>query len=104
MVRRRRINFIVNPVGSGIINLILHYPRTHSSNIAVFHHSNCERSELICAFKLSNLGQPLWLIMRFSAIYRGWKLPVACGRFQNQYLPEGDRAPMYCQPEKFVRP
>jgi len=37
---------IVNPVDGGTINPTLHYPRTHSSTIPVFHHSNCERSEL----------------------------------------------------------
>jgi hypothetical protein len=39
-------NFIANPVGGGTINPTLHYPRTHYSYIPVFHHSNCERSEL----------------------------------------------------------
>ncbi len=41
-------NFIVNPVGGETINPTLHYPRTHYSTIPVFHHSNCERSELTC--------------------------------------------------------
>jgi hypothetical protein len=31
MVRRRRINFIVNPAGGGTINPTLHYPKTHYS-------------------------------------------------------------------------
>ncbi len=39
-------NFIVNPVGGETINPTLNYPRTHYSTIPVFHHSNCERSEL----------------------------------------------------------
>jgi hypothetical protein len=38
--------FIVNPVDDGAINPTLHYPRTHYSTFPVFHHSNCERSEL----------------------------------------------------------
>ena len=55
MVERWNIGFqknlspfypIANPVGGGTINPTLHYPRTHYSNIPVFHHSNCERSEL----------------------------------------------------------
>jgi hypothetical protein len=39
-------NFIVNPAGGGTINPTLHYPKTHYSTIPLFHHSNCERSEL----------------------------------------------------------
>jgi hypothetical protein len=39
-------NLIVNPVGGGTINPTLHYPKTHYSITPVFHHSNCERSEL----------------------------------------------------------
>ena len=38
--------FIVNPAGGGTINPTLHHPRTHYSTIPLFHHSNCERSEL----------------------------------------------------------
>jgi hypothetical protein len=38
--------FFVHPVGGGIINPTLHYPRTHYSTIPVFHHSNYERSKL----------------------------------------------------------
>jgi len=41
-------NFIVNPAGGGTINPTLHQPRTHYSTIPLFHHSNCERSELTC--------------------------------------------------------
>ena len=41
-------NFIVNPAGGGAINPTLHYPRAHHSTIPLFHHSNCERSELTC--------------------------------------------------------
>jgi hypothetical protein len=40
MVRRRRINFIVNPAGGGTINPTLHYHRTHYSTIPAFQHSN----------------------------------------------------------------
>jgi hypothetical protein len=32
-----------------IIKPSSHYPRTHCSDIPVFHHSNCERSELRAA-------------------------------------------------------
>jgi hypothetical protein len=39
-------NFSVNPVGGGTINPTLHHPRPHYSTIPLFHHSNCERSEL----------------------------------------------------------
>ena len=61
-------NFIVNPVGGGTITPTWHYPlrarfparrayrpegrlydseaKTHYSTVPVFHHSNCERSEL----------------------------------------------------------
>jgi hypothetical protein len=41
-------NFILNPAGGGTINPRLHYPKTHYSTIPLFHHSNCERSELTC--------------------------------------------------------
>jgi len=47
-------NFIVNPAGGGTINPTLHYPRTHYSTIPLFHHSNCERSELSSNQKLSS--------------------------------------------------
>ena len=58
-------NFIVNPVGGGTINPTLHYPlrgaepeaRTHYSTIPVFHHSNCERSELTCYITGQDCGQ-----------------------------------------------
>jgi hypothetical protein len=39
-------NFIVNPAGGGTINPTLHHPKTHYATIPLFHHSNCERSEL----------------------------------------------------------
>jgi hypothetical protein len=41
-------NIIANPASGGTINPTLHYPRTHYSNIPLFHHSNSERSELTC--------------------------------------------------------
>jgi hypothetical protein len=51
-------NFIVSPVGGGNINPTLQYPlravgsmsRRPEPIIPVFHHSNCERSELTCDF------------------------------------------------------
>jgi len=46
-------NFIVNPAGGGTINPTLHYPRTQYSTIPLFHHSNCERSELLEATKIA---------------------------------------------------
>ena len=41
-------NIIVNPAGGGTINPPFHYPRTQYTRIPLFHHSNCERSELTC--------------------------------------------------------
>jgi len=54
-------NFIVNPASGGTINPTLHYTLRaggqnvllHYSTIPLFHHSNCERSELSsCVFTL----------------------------------------------------
>jgi len=44
-------NFIVNPAGGGMINPTLHSHRIQYSSIPLFHHSNCERSELTCFTK-----------------------------------------------------
>ena len=57
-------NFIVNPVGGGSINPILHCPlrgvgstsRRPEPIIPLFHHSNCERSELTWAYILGLLS------------------------------------------------
>jgi hypothetical protein len=42
-------NFTVDPAGGGTIHPTLHYPRAHYSTFPLFHHSNCERSELTCS-------------------------------------------------------
>jgi hypothetical protein len=49
-------NFIGNPASGGAINPTLHYPRTHYSTIPLFHHSNCERSELTCVSEFLQFG------------------------------------------------
>jgi hypothetical protein len=46
---KSHFNFSANPAGGGIINPTLHYPRAQYSTIPLFHHSNCERSELTCS-------------------------------------------------------
>jgi hypothetical protein len=42
--------YFTQPMGGGTISPTLHYPRTHYSTIPLFHHSNCERSELTCQY------------------------------------------------------
>jgi hypothetical protein len=59
-------NFIINSAGGGTINPTLHYPRTHYSIIPLFHHSNCERSELTClGFRCQCSARPgaIWRIL-----------------------------------------
>ena len=55
MVEYWNIGFIVNPADGGTINPTLHYPRTHYSTITLFHHSNCERSELTWTHKIESI-------------------------------------------------
>jgi len=54
MVRRRRIKgyypFYFYRQDDYAIHPTFQFPKTHFSNIPVFHHSNCERSELSTNF------------------------------------------------------
>ena len=45
-------NFIVNPAGGYTINPTLLSPLRAGGWNPLLHHSNCERSELTCAFRL----------------------------------------------------